>query len=108
MHDKATIDISVGKAWCYWLRNNGYETDFGQCIHYYPDSRGERLVNVYPYELLGKFHDWLDQNYIPGKFPEYVRKFVTPEECKLISEALGCEIKPIKKKLKPSNLYNDN
>ncbi|NES73967.1 MAG: hypothetical protein F6K24_56675 [Okeania sp. SIO2D1] len=38
--------------------------------------------------------------YIPEKFPEYVRKFVTPEECKLISEAIGYEIKPVFKRLK--------
>jgi hypothetical protein len=100
LHDRATIDISVGQTWCYWLRKNGHETDFDQYIHCYPDSREEQLANVYPYELLGEFHQWLEETYIPTKFPEYVRKFVSPEECQLISEAIGHEVKPIKKRLK--------
>ena len=99
--DKATIDISVGQAWCYWLREQGYNTDeFEQYIHHYPDRRGEQLANVYPFNLLGEFHQWLQDTYIPNKFPEYVRKFSTAEECKLISDAIGCEVKPIQKRLK--------
>lgn len=103
LHDKATIDGSVGKTWCHWLRKSGYETDFEQYIHYFPDKRGEQLVNIYPYELLGKFHQWLEETYIPEKFPDYVRKYVTPEECKLISEAIGHEVKPVNKRLKGSS-----
>ncbi|MFM6403396.1 MAG: hypothetical protein ACKPGT_01595, partial [Microcystis sp.] len=83
LHDKATIDISIGRAWCHYLRNEGYETDFEQYTHYYPDSRGERLANIYPFELLGKFRQWLQDAYIPEKFPKYVRKIVSPEECQL-------------------------
>ncbi|NEP44843.1 MAG: KilA-N domain-containing protein, partial [Okeania sp. SIO2H7] len=100
LHDRATIDISVGRTWCHWLKQNGYETDFEQYIHHYPDKRGEQLANIYPYKLLGEFHQWLEEAYIPEKFPEYVRKFVTSEECKLISEAIGYEIKPVFKRLK--------
>lgn len=100
LHDQATIDISVGLTWCHWLRHNGYETDFEQYIHHYLDKRGKQLANIYPYTLLGEFHQWLEETYIPEKFPEYVRKFVTPEECKLISEAIGYEVKPVFKRLK--------
>lgn len=100
LHDRATIEISVGKTWCYWLRENGYETDFEQYLHHYPDKRGEQLANIYPYKLLGEFHQWLQETYIPEKLPEYVRKLVTSEECKLISQAIGYEIKPVLKKLK--------
>jgi hypothetical protein len=105
MHDRVTIDISVGRAWCYWLRENGNTENFDQYIHYYPDSRGEQYANVYPYELLGIFHKWLEETYIPEKFPEYVRKFLTPEECHLMSEAIGYEVKPKSdhKKLKATN-----
>ena len=53
LHDRATIDISVGLTWCHWLIQNGYETDFEQYIHHYPDKRGEQLANIYPYKLLG-------------------------------------------------------
>ncbi|MCL6753639.1 KilA-N domain-containing protein [Nostoc sp. CCCryo 231-06] len=107
LHDRATVDGSVGRTWCHWLRKNGYDTDFEQYIHCYPDGRGEQLANIYPYELLGKFHEWLEETYIPEKFPEYVRKLVSPEECKLISEAIGYEVKPMTERLKSSN-YSDN
>jgi KilA-N domain len=107
LHDKATIDISVGRTWCHWLRQNGHDTDFEQYIHYYPDKRGEQLANIYPYELLGDFHKWLEETYISDKFPEYVRKFVSAEECRLISEVIGYEVKPVSKRLKTSNPINN-
>lgn len=105
LHDRATIDVSVGLAWCRWLREEkNYDTStFEQYIHYYPDNRGERLANVYPYELLGTFHQWLEDTYIPEKFPKYVRDFLTAEECELISKALDCKIKPVNKRLEPSS-----
>ena len=102
LYDRATIDISVGLAWCHWLRSQGYDTNFEKYIHHYPDKRGEQLANIYPFELLGKFHSWLQETYVPDKFPSYVREFSTPEECQLISEAIGHEVKPKKKTLKPS------
>lgn len=104
LHDKATIDISVGRAWCDWLRENeNYDTsNLEQYLHCYPDKRGEQLANIYPFDLLGKFRQWLEDTYIPDKFPAYVRKYVSPEECKLISEAIGYEVKPINRRLKGS------
>lgn len=109
LHDRATVDISIGQTWCHWLREeDGYDTsNLEQYIHHYPDSRGERLANIYPLELLGKFRQWLQDTYIPEKFPEYVRKFANPEECKLISEAIGYEIKPKNKRLKPAPIDDD-
>ncbi|MHC5676359.1 KilA-N domain-containing protein [Nostoc sp.] len=108
LHDRATVDASVGRTWCHWLRKNGYDTDFEQYIHCYPDGRSEQLANIYPYELLGKFHEWLEETYIPDKFPAYVRQHVTPEECKLISEAIGYEVKPMIKRLISSNSSDNN
>lgn len=103
LHDRATIDISIGQTWCHWLRTNGKDTNFQQYVHSYPDARGEQPANVYPFDLLGEFHQWLQDTYIPEKFPEYVRKICTPEECQLISQAIGYEVKPIKKRLKQTN-----
>ncbi|BAQ60059.1 KilA N-terminal domain [Geminocystis sp. NIES-3708] len=105
LHDRATIDISIGRAWCRYLREQkDYDTSsFEQYIHYYPDSRGQQLANIYPYDLLGIFHQWLEDTYIPEKFPKYVREFVSSEECKLISEAIGCEVKPILRKIKSTS-----
>jgi hypothetical protein len=103
LHDRATIDISVGLTWRDWLQQQGYDTEFKEYIHYYPDNRGERLAKIYPNELLGTFRQWLEDTYIPDKFPAYVRKYVSPEECKLISEAIGYEVKPINRRLKPGS-----
>ncbi|WP_414552500.1 KilA-N domain-containing protein [Anabaena sp. CCY 0017] len=102
LHDRATIDISVGQTWCRWLREEkNYDTStFEQYIHHYPDKRGEQPANIYPYELLGTFHQWLEDTYISEKFPKYVREFLNPEECKLISEAIGYKVKPINRRLK--------
>jgi hypothetical protein len=102
LHDRATIDISVGRAWCHWLREEeNYDTStLEDYTHYYPDNRGEQLAHIYPFQLLGKFHQWLQDTYIPDKFPCYVRKYVSAEECKLISDAIGYEIKPLVKRLK--------
>lgn len=102
LHDRATVDISIGRAWCHYLREfEDYDTSsFEQYPHIYPDKRGEQLANVYPFELLGKFRQWLEDTYIPQKFPSYVRKYVSAEECQLIAEAIGYEVKPINKRLK--------
>ena len=103
LYDRATIDISVGLAWCHWLRSKGYDTNkFKKYTHYYPDKRGKKEANIYPFELLGEFHRWLQETYVPDKFPSYVREFSTPEECQLISEAIGYEVRPKKRRLRPS------
>lgn len=63
------------------------------------DSRGEHLTYIYPYKLLGKFHEWLEETYIPDKFYTGVKKYLTLEKCKLILEAIGYEIKPKNKRI---------
>ncbi|MTJ14658.1 KilA-N domain-containing protein [Anabaena sp. UHCC 0187] len=105
LHDRATIDISVGRTWCDWLREEeNYDTSsLEQYPHYYPDNRDLQFVKIYPFELLGKFHQWLQDTYIPDKFPTYVRKYVSAEECKLISQAIGYEVKPVNRRLKESS-----
>jgi KilA-N domain len=104
LHDRATVDISIGQTWCYYLREKeGYDTStFEEYIHHYPDKRGQQPAKVYPFELLGKFRQWLQDTYIPDKFPDYVRKFVSSEECQLISEAIGYKVTPINKRIKSS------
>jgi Zn-dependent peptidase ImmA (M78 family) len=105
LHDRATVDISIGRAWCHYLREKrNYDTStLEQYIHHYPDSRGEQPANIYPFDLLGEFHQWLQDTYIPDKFPGYVRKFASEEECQLISSAIGYEVKPITKRLTNSS-----
>lgn len=100
-------DISVGKCWNTYLRDLGYDTDFPMYPHIYPkfteegyyDKRGEQGAKIYPEDLLVMFRKWLRENYVPGKFPNYIRERCTAEECELVSAAIGYEIKPKNKKL---------
>lgn len=66
LHDRATIDISVGRAWCHWLREEeNYDTSsLEQYALYYPDNRGEQPANIYSFELLGKFRQPMATRYL--------------------------------------------
>lgn len=110
LRDHATIDISVGKTWCNWLKEHKeYDTNVVyKYRHYYPDSRGQQEANIYPFDLLGTFRKWMQDTYIVDKFPDYVRKSCTPEECELISAAIGHEIKPRQRRLKASQTKMGN
>ena len=79
--DQHTVpDISVGICWGkYWTTNN-LNTRFGERMkhpHIYPDdfpqSQAEPDAWVYPNEALGEFRTWLLSEYIPDKFPRYIR-----------------------------------
>ena len=79
--DQHTVpDISVGVCWGrYWTLNN-LTARFGDRMkypHVYPDdfpqSQAEPDAWVYPNEALGEFRTWLLAEYIPDKFPKYMR-----------------------------------
>ncbi|WP_193090611.1 hypothetical protein [Advenella sp. FME57] len=78
--DKVLPDISVGRAWSeYWTKND-LEFKFGKRIKYrheYPDYYPQAKSNpqpsyAYPNDALGKFRNWLQNNYILNKFPTYL------------------------------------
>ncbi|BCS54072.1 hypothetical protein [Geobacter sp. SVR] len=78
--DKVVPDISVGKAWSsYWKDNNlanvhGDRTKYDhEYPLYYPQSKSNpQPAYAYPDSALGLFRSWLRQNYITNKFPDYI------------------------------------
>lgn len=78
--DRVVPDISVGKAWStYWEANNlsavhgdriRYEHEYPS---YYPQAKSNpQPAYAYPDSALPVFRKWLRENYIAGKFPEYL------------------------------------
>lgn len=80
INDKTVPDISVGKAWSQFWVEWGLETNYGhrkRHEHNYPEDYPQAQSNpqeiwVYPVEALGAFRRWLDDVYIPDKFPAYL------------------------------------
>lgn len=78
---KTVPDISVGQTWSnFWVANN-LAAKYGERIdheHNYPTNYPQSWSNpqdiwVYPIEACGAFRRWLDQVYVPEKFPAYLR-----------------------------------
>lgn len=74
-------DISVGIAWGkYWTDPvNACPQRFGPRIKhpheypdYFPQSKGHPDAWVYPFNALGEFRNWLQQVYLPEKYPAYI------------------------------------
>ncbi|MFM7010929.1 MAG: hypothetical protein ACKO0Z_16675 [Betaproteobacteria bacterium] len=78
--DKVVPDISVGKAWSTFWKENNCDEQFGARTHYdheypsyYPQSKTNPQSSfAYPNAALGMFRNWLQQNYILTKFPAYL------------------------------------
>lgn len=78
--DRVVPDISVGKAWSeYWKENNlsnqyGDRTKYDhEYPEYYPQAKSNPQPSyAYPNAALGLFRDWLYTNYILTKFPKYM------------------------------------
>jgi hypothetical protein len=81
MLDSSTVpDGSVGKIWSnYWVEC-GLAASYGERKkheHNFPPSYPQSLSNpqdiwVYPIDACGAFRRWLDEVYIPEKFPRYL------------------------------------
>lgn len=79
--DAQTVpDISIGQIWARHWAAQGYEEVFGirkKAPHVYPpdapQSQADIEAWVYPIEALGDFRLWLQNEYIPNKFPAYIR-----------------------------------
>lgn len=78
--DKVVPDISVGKAWSTYWKEQSLTENFGERIKYdheypiyYPQSKSNpQPAYAYPDACLGVFRAWLRQNYIVNKFPTYL------------------------------------
>jgi hypothetical protein len=80
LNHKNLPDISVGKAWSAHWQEKGLASRFGERIkheHNFPDYFPQALSNpqemwVYPLNALGEYKTWLQREYIPNQFPQYV------------------------------------
>ncbi|HBQ11421.1 MAG TPA: hypothetical protein DEF51_09700 [Myxococcales bacterium] len=80
--DSSTIpDISVGNAWAAYWRENDLESVYGprrKHPHTYPDyfpqSSANAFIeaNIYPLDALPVFLRWLDEEYLPHRYPAYL------------------------------------
>ncbi len=79
--DQATIpDISVGMVWAKHWADARLEAKFGERKSYehrypsdYPQSASERAAWMYPLDALVEFRKWLDDEYLPKKYPTYLK-----------------------------------
>lgn len=81
--DQHTVpDISVGMAWSkHWVAND-FDATYGSRAkypHVYPDYFPQAQANgsidafIYPVEALGEFRRWIYAEYLPNKFPNYLK-----------------------------------
>lgn len=78
--DRVVPDISVGKAWSAFWKENSLSDKFGDRIQYdheyplyYPQAKSNpQPAFAYPDASLGIFRAWLRRNYITSKFPTYL------------------------------------
>jgi hypothetical protein len=78
--DRVVPDISVGKAWSAFWKDQGLVNEHGDRIQYdheyplyYPQSKSNpQPAYAYPDSCLGLFRAWLRNNYIATKFPKYL------------------------------------
>ncbi len=78
--DKVVPDISVGKTWSQYWKEQELEAKYGERVRYnheYPDYYPQAKTNpqpafAYPDGALGEFRAWLRNNYILNKFSKYL------------------------------------
>lgn len=80
--DEHTIpDISIGRIWSdHWTKTNleslhGPREKFPHIYpDYFPQSRANEAIDawIYPLSALGEFKLWMEDEYLPTKFPKYL------------------------------------
>jgi hypothetical protein len=83
--DKTVPDISVGTTWSNYWNKEDLSTRFGERTkyphiypEYFPQSQANGKIDafVYPVEALGEFRRWLYLQYLPNKYPSYLKSKV--------------------------------
>lgn len=74
-------DISVGQMWAKHWKVKNLAEEFGDrklhLHHYpsaYPQSKAHPEANVYPNGALGEFRRWMEEEYLPDRFPKYLQR----------------------------------
>lgn len=84
LDDHTVPDISVGIAWSKYWEFRKFAEKYGDRTKYpheFPDWFPQSAVNpvetwIYPASALGEFRVWIQENYIPEKFPKYIKRKV--------------------------------
>lgn len=79
--DQTIPDISVGLTWANHWRRENLSSLFGEAIkhdHNFPEwyrqaTSNPQEINVYPVAALGAFRVWLEDVYLPQKYPTYLK-----------------------------------
>lgn len=83
--DHTVPDISVGMFWGEYWGTNRFAAQWGERVrhkHFYPDDFPQATANgyiecwLYPNAARGTFHDWLDREYLPRHYPNYLQRKV--------------------------------
>lgn len=85
LNDETVPDVSVGLCWGKYWKDNNLSNEFGDRIDYehnYPEYFRQSASNpqpakAYPLKALGKFREWLENEYLIKKFPPYMLKKIT-------------------------------
>jgi phage regulator Rha-like protein len=84
--ENAVPDVSVGKIWCAYLREQGFDMRLiQQYPHHYPDKRRVQLANIYPNDWLGTFWTWFHGDYLKTHYPSYLKTHVMESQASLLA-----------------------
>ena len=90
-------DVSVGKHFCQYLRERGYDTSNQSFVrkyrHLYPDGRAVD-ANIYCIDLLALYRVWFQQTYVQTHLLKYLRskdRKALPSLCKMLGLPEGSE-----------------
>jgi len=90
-------DISVGRYFCQYLRDNGYDTNNPSFVrkyqHRYPDDRVVE-ANIYCIDLLPMFRLWFERTYVQVHLVKYLKvkdRQALPSLCKMLGLPEGSE-----------------
>jgi hypothetical protein len=80
-HDPSTVpDGSIGRTWSSYWTKHGFDEKYGartKTGHNFPDwypqaESNPQAIWIYPIEAIHVFRRWMDEEYIPNKFPAYL------------------------------------
>lgn len=89
--DHLTIDVSIGKCWCNYMRNELQIDPDDVCEtykHWYPGQPYPVRARIYPLQLLPEFRSWFDVCYSRNQMLRYLKKNA-PEALPSVNKFLG-------------------